>query len=86
MFHGFTSAYFSKSIVRVAALESVDLALGLVLGDTVALLDASKQLVALAGDHVQVVVGELAPLLLDLALDLLPISFDTVFVHGAFPI
>src|SRR5690606_33570070 len=44
-------------------------------------LDASEQLVALAGDDIELVVGEFAPLLLDLAFQLLPVSFDNVPVH-----
>jgi hypothetical protein len=35
-------------------------------------------LIAFAIDGGQVVVGELAPLLFDLAFDLLPVSFNTV--------
>ena len=58
------------------------LLLGFVLGDTVALLNPPEQLLALAGDHVDVVVGELAPLFLDLARQLFPGAFDTIVVHG----
>ena len=54
----------------------VDLALGLVLGIAVPLLQPSGELGALALDQVDVVVGQLAPLLLGLALELLPIAFD----------
>src|SRR5262245_13043775 len=53
----------------------------LVLGEAVALLDFAFQLLAPAGDDVEIVVGELAPLLLDLALDLLPVPFHAVPVH-----
>ena len=47
----------------------VDLALRLVLGDAVALLDAAGEFVALALNQLQIVVGELAPLLARLALN-----------------
>src|SRR5512140_1285798 len=67
--------------IGVAPLECLDLAFRFVLGEPMAFLDAPEQLVALAGDHVQVVVGELAPLLLELSLDLFPIAIDTVLVH-----
>src|SRR6185436_13868079 len=60
-----------------------DLALGLVLADAVGVLDLADQLVALARDAVEVVVGELAPLLLRLALQLLPVAFDAIPVHAA---
>src|SRR5262249_36484119 len=59
----------------------VDLALRLVLGVAVALLQAAGELRALAFDHVQVVVGELAPLLPDLTFKLLPVAFDAIPVH-----
>src|SRR5436190_74605 len=67
--------------VALARLPIVDLLLGLVLADTVGILDLADQLVALAGDLVEVVVGELAPLLLHFALHLLPVSSDAVPVH-----
>src|SRR5690606_22259949 len=58
--------------------------LGLFLADAVGLLDAPEQLVALAGDDIEMVVGQFAPLLLDLAFQLLPVSFDDVPVHDEF--
>src|SRR6478609_5763516 len=69
----------------IAALPIGDLLLGLVAADAVALLDATQQLVALAGDDVEIVVGQLAPLLLDLALELLPVALDGVLVHDVSP-
>src|SRR5215813_6354677 len=62
---------------------AVDLALGLVLGDAVALLDAPDELVLLAVDDGDVVLGKLAPLFLDLAGHLLPVPFNTIPVHMA---
>src|SRR5262245_29700179 len=62
----------SGSAASVDALEPViDLALGLVLGHSVALLDATRELGALAFDDLHVVVGEVSPLLLNLAFELL---------------
>src|SRR5580700_2564134 len=52
-----------------------------VFGQAIALLDLAFELVALAVDCGQIIVGELTPLLLDLALGLLPVSFDAVPVH-----
>ena len=46
---------------------------------------AANELLYNPGDDVQVVVGELAPLLLDLALQLLPAPFDAILVHAAVP-
>src|SRR6185503_2856184 len=57
------------------------LLVGFILGDAVVLLDAADQLVALAGDAIELVVGDLAPLLLGFALELAPIAFDAVPVH-----
>ena len=55
----------------MAARPVVDLAARLISGNAVALLNLAFQLVALAGDGGQIVIGQIAPLLLDLALDLL---------------
>src|SRR5262245_22148759 len=60
----------------------VDLALGIVLGNAVALLKPARKLGALALDHIEVVVGELAPLLLNLAFELFPVAFDAIPIHG----
>jgi len=56
-----------------------------VLGDAVQLLDFSGQVVAFARNHVKLIVGKLAPLLLDVTLELFPITFDAIPVHVGFP-
>src|SRR5262245_11971668 len=53
-----------------------DLLAGLLLGDAVGALDAADQDVATALDRGQVVVGQLAPLLLDVALGHVPVALD----------
>ena len=53
-----------------------------VFGQAIALLDLAFELVALAVDCGQIVVGELTPLFFDLPLGLFPISFDAILVHG----
>jgi hypothetical protein len=55
-------------VVLVDLFESLDLRFGLVLGEAVGLLNAARQLVSLAGNGVEIVVGQLAPLLPSLAL------------------
>src|SRR5262245_5487637 len=55
--------------------------LSLVAGDPVRFLELAHQLVALAGDDIEIVIGQLAPLLLELALHLLPVAFHTVPIH-----
>src|SRR5580704_15204768 len=59
----------------------VDLRARLVFGNAVAFLNLALQLVALAVDGGQIVIREIAPLLLDFALDLLPVSLDSIPVH-----
>src|SRR6185503_6701855 len=64
-----------------AGFPVFDLALGFVLLDAVALLDLAHQLVAMAAHLIELVVGELAPLLLQLARHLLPVALNAVPVH-----
>lgn len=71
---------FRKQIV-VTGFPVFDLSLGLIAGDAVAFLDLADQLIAFARNNVQMVVGQLAPLLLDLAFGLFPVSFNAVPVR-----
>jgi hypothetical protein len=48
---------------------------------SVALLDFALELVASTIDHVEIIVCEFTPLLLNLALQLLPVSFDPIPIH-----
>jgi len=59
----------------------VDLALGLFPGVPVPLLELAEKLVLPAGDLGDFVVGELAPLLANLARELLPVALDLVPVQ-----
>src|SRR5438309_4964821 len=63
--------------------ESLVLFLGLVPRVPVALLEQAEQLLGLALDPVEVIVRELAPLLLGLPLHLPPLSLHDVLVHQA---
>ena len=65
----------------LSAVPVIDVAADAVLLEAVTFLDLAFELVALAGDAVEVIVGELAPLFFDLAFDLLPVSFDAVPIH-----
>src|ERR1700730_13384528 len=72
----------SGRALLVHALEpSVDLAFRLVLRNAIMLLQTAGELLALALDHIEVVVGELAPLLLSLAFELFPVAFNTIPIH-----
>jgi hypothetical protein len=76
--------------VEGAALQTTlpffDLPLRLFAGDAVVLLNPTHQLLALALDLVELVVGQLAPLLQGLAAELLPVAFDLIPVHGLPPV
>ena len=61
--------------------EALDLLLGLVLRNSVDFLDPAREFLATDVDHVKVVIRELAPLLVDLALELLPVAFDAIPIH-----
>jgi hypothetical protein len=63
----------------------VHILVDLILGKTVALLQLAFELFAAAFDHVEIVVGEFAPLLLRGALELLPVPFDPVPIHHHLP-
>jgi hypothetical protein len=60
----------------LAPLTLCDIAL-----DAVPLLNSAYEPVASAGDLIDLIVGELSPLLPDLAFELLPVSFDSIPVH-----
>jgi cytochrome d ubiquinol oxidase subunit I len=62
-------------------LPGIDLLLGLVAGDTVALLDLTDQLLAFALNLIEIIVGELPPLLSNSSLQLGPLALECVFVH-----
>jgi hypothetical protein len=61
---------------------SIDLALGLIALIAIPLLDFPDELVSRARELIQVVIGQLAPLLLSPAFKLLPIAFDLIPVHA----
>src|SRR5262245_8720882 len=66
--------------------EVVHLLLGLVLLVPIPLLELAQELVLLAADERPVVVGQLAPLRLELAGQLLPAAFDLVPIHRLAPV
>src|SRR6516162_5357301 len=65
--------------------EFIELGFRLVFLEPVALLQFADELIALAGDRRKVVVGQLAPLLLYFASELLPVAFDLVPIHDSSP-
>jgi hypothetical protein len=76
----------SELLSSVHAFEpGIDLALGLVPRHAVALLKPAAELRALTLDDVEIVVGEFAPLLLNLAFELFPIAFNSIPIHRVSP-
>src|SRR3979490_1093654 len=57
----------------------------LILGEAVALLQLAFELLAATLDHIEIVVGEFAPLFLGLPFELLPVTFDPVPIHCPSP-
>src|ERR1700683_5664778 len=62
--------------------EFVRFLLGDFPGGAVVLLDLANQDVTSAVDYIQVVIGQLSPLFLDLTFVLLPFTFHLIPVHG----
>jgi hypothetical protein len=58
-----------------------DLLGGFFFCDSVTFLDSAGELVLLAGDDVEIVIGELASVLFDGTFHLLPLSFNLIAVH-----
>src|SRR5688572_405991 len=75
------------STARPARLDRlqvvVDVALGLILLQAVVLLQTADEHVLLAGDVLEVVVGELGPLRTQLAFGFFPLPLDLIPVHGS---
>jgi hypothetical protein len=68
-------------VVAIAFLERTNLLLCLILADAVRFLNPARELLALAGNGVELVVSEFAPLFPDVAFKLLPVAFDNVPIH-----
>ncbi|WP_449579238.1 hypothetical protein [Paracoccus mutanolyticus] len=60
------------------AEKAVYLVLGIILGPAVAFLQLARELVASAGHLGQFVIGQVAPLFLDRALELVPLALDDI--------
>jgi hypothetical protein len=69
--------------ILIFVLEVTDLALCLFLGDPVALLHLARKLVLVTLKFLQVIVSELTPLLLNLALELHPLTGGFIPIHVA---
>jgi len=65
----------------LAAEPVIYFLLGLILGVAVALLQMTFELVLTSVDYIEIIVSKFAPLLFDLTLHLLPVSFDAVPIH-----
>jgi hypothetical protein len=63
----------------------IDFRLRLILGVAVPRLDLAFELFSIAIDLGELIIGELPPLRLDLARELLPVSFDRIPIHRGPP-
>src|SRR5690606_3777692 len=70
-----------ERLSSVGTAEVAHLALRLFLRPAVPLLDLAFELFGAAVDAVEVIIGELAPLLLHLAANLLPVALQLIHVH-----
>jgi hypothetical protein len=62
-------------------VPSIDVFSDLVLGDPIPLLNFAFELIASAIYGREIIIGEVPPLLLYLAFDLFPVSFDAIQIH-----
>src|SRR3990172_1477991 len=65
----------------LAFLPGGKLLLRLFDGDSIGFLDLAEKLITPARNDIELIVGKFPPLLLDVALELLPVAFDSVPVH-----
>lgn len=63
----------------------LDLLFGLLLGDPILLLDPANEDVAFAIHLFKFIIGDVAPMFLDGALELLPVALDLIPVHLVLP-
>ena len=69
----------------LASVPGVDFLFGLVFGITIPLLQTALELVLLAIYDIKVIISKFPPLLFDLALHLLPITFNAIPIHAGPP-
>src|ERR1700687_2514427 len=69
-------------IAFALSLEVLDLLLGFIFRNSVRVLETAGEFFALTGNLVDLVVRQPAPLFANLALELLPVAFDAVPIHG----
>src|SRR4051812_47260631 len=80
------SAFISTKSLADILEPAIDVLFGFVFRAAVALLKTAGEFGALAFNHAKVIVGELAPLLLNLTFDLLPVTFHAIPVHERSPL
>ena len=71
-------AMLQQQLLRLSVPPVLDVFAHQILGQAVALLDPSFQLIAAAVDLSKIIVGQLTPLLFDLAFCFLPVPLDPV--------
>src|SRR5690606_8790715 len=71
----------SSRRLLIPSFQLIQLPASLILRNAVSLLDFARDLIAFALGHIQLVVGQLAPLFFDPAFEHLPITLHSIFVH-----
>src|ERR1700693_6110265 len=74
-------AYLRCPSPLLSGVPVIDILASLVFRKAISLLNFAFQLIPATVNHIEIIVGELAPFLLNFAFDLLPISFDPIPVH-----
>lgn len=72
------------SLTRISVFPFLDAFFRIFLAQTVALLKATDQLVTASGNFIELIVGELSPLLFDFSFKLFPVPCCAIPIHGDF--
>jgi hypothetical protein len=65
----------------LSAVPIINVLASLILRKAISFLNFTFQLITTTVDHIEIIIGELAPFFLNFAFDLLPISLDPIPVH-----
>ena len=72
------------SLTRISVFPFLDAFFRIFLTQSVALLKTTDQLVTASGDFIELIVGELSPLLFNFAFELFPVPGCAIPIHSDF--
>src|SRR5438552_14127724 len=75
------SLYFLIFCISINTIPLIHLLLSFILGDPISFLDLAHQLIFLSLNHIEIVVGQLAPSGLERTFHLLPFAFHSIGIH-----